>query len=485
MSTTKRISAKFFLFITLSVFATRVYGQWELIENPNATQIDTSDYIPFIYEGAINYNLMIAASKGYSGEIRRLIAQGAEKDAQTVEGATPLIFAVNSNKPEAVRTLLSYEPDVDKMTNSHETALLIAVKNMYFEIAEMLIREGADINLQDSKGATALHYASLYGYLDMVDMLLYYDALMNIKASDGSTPLMGAIWSGYTEVVDLLVQKGADVNEKDNEGLSPFMIAAFAGDTIMMDILQKKGADIYAQNKNGQNALSLAIAGGKTETVNYLLRTGEWMTQKNSDPYNTAAKLNRKDIIEILRKKNIPGKITYGIDLVSLKLSSRLTVHDNFSGLAVTFKEPYLNAGLSFGFDTKLWYTRVLKKTSDDLLIQYWNKSSLVYGGLFRDLIITDIPNQFTMYLSPSLSAGYAFGNINKGSETDVRNKLRIFPAVALRWTYPKVSIDLGVEYLKTGFYKVNPVWLRLGISYNYFLTDLRTRIRPVRWQAR
>jgi ankyrin repeat protein len=482
MSKEKRISALPLLFMLLSLFPIRAQGQWELIENPSAVQIDTSDYIPYVYEGAINYNLMIAASKGYSGEIKRLIAKGAEINSETTEGATPLIFAVSSNKTEAVNTLLSYNPDIDKFTAAHETALLIAVKNMYFEIAEALIRAGADINLQDSKGATALHYSALFGYLDMTDMLLYYDADKNIRANDGSTPMMGAIWAGYIDIADLLVQRGADVNIKDSEGLSPFMIAAFAGDTITMAILQKKGADIYAVNNTGQNALSLAIAGGQTETVKYLLKSGKWSAQKNSDPYSTAAKLNRKDIIQILRDNNVPGKINYGIDLVSFSLSSRFTLHDNFSGFSLSFKEPYLNTGVKLGIDSKLWYTRVLMKSSDDLFYQYRTKSSLIYGGLFHDFVLNDIPNKFTMYLSTTLSAGYSFGSVFKGTSNTAETKLKVIPSVSLKLTYPRFSVDLGMEYVKSGFYKVGPVWFRAGLSYNYFFDNLRTRIKPVRW---
>ena len=58
-----------------------------------ADAIDTSDYIPSFYTGGYsNYNLMIAASKGYASEIDRLIEKGADINAETNEGATPLDF---------------------------------------------------------------------------------------------------------------------------------------------------------------------------------------------------------------------------------------------------------------------------------------------------------------------------------------------------------------------------------------------------------
>ena len=67
--------------------------------------IDTTDYLP--YPWGLDYNLMIAASKGYTQEVNRLIALGAEIDGKTDEGVTPLMFAVANNKLESVKILLS------------------------------------------------------------------------------------------------------------------------------------------------------------------------------------------------------------------------------------------------------------------------------------------------------------------------------------------------------------------------------------------
>ncbi len=72
--------------------------------------IDTSDYLPALYENYLNYNLMIAATKGYSSEIDRLIGMGAEIEAESREGVSPLIYAVINNQLKAVKTLLQYHP---------------------------------------------------------------------------------------------------------------------------------------------------------------------------------------------------------------------------------------------------------------------------------------------------------------------------------------------------------------------------------------
>ncbi|HKK41641.1 MAG TPA: ankyrin repeat domain-containing protein, partial [Bacteroidales bacterium] len=128
---------KSLLVIILLVSCSKIQGQ--IHEQDTLvlyTSIDTSDYIPVIYDGALDYNLMMAASKGYTSEITRLINKGADVDAETGQGATPLIFAIANNRTAAVRTLLHYNPDINKATSNSETPLLIAVKNDNLAIAE-------------------------------------------------------------------------------------------------------------------------------------------------------------------------------------------------------------------------------------------------------------------------------------------------------------------------------------------------------------
>jgi len=160
------------LFILSLLFITGcIYSQ---VGNNESTVYDTIDfYIPNDYPGALNYNLMIAASKGYTNEIKRLIASGADLSAETDQGVTPLIFAVSNNQTNAVKELIAQgsdvnKSDVNKRTTQNETPLLIAVKNQNPEIAEALIRAGADIDATDGYKATPLHYASVYGYLEIL-----------------------------------------------------------------------------------------------------------------------------------------------------------------------------------------------------------------------------------------------------------------------------------------------------------------------------
>ena len=480
----------FYRFIMIAVIccsSRQVLAQWPEVDSilTRFSVFDTSGYIPYTYSGALDYNLMIASSKGYDSEIKRLIEQGADVNAETGEWATPIVFAVSNNKLSAVKTLLRYNPNLNAITSSGETPLLIAVKNNNLEISEALIRAGAQVDFTDRFGATPLNYSSIHGNLGIVDLLLYYDASIDLKSNEGFTPLLAAIWAGYNDIADLLIQNGANMEARDNNGFTPFLMAAYYGDTLMLNMLYKKGVDIYAINKYHHNALTLSILADQGNATELLLKIGkDWTNpEKNTiDPYLVASKFRRLDLINILKANNIKGHTRYGIDQLSFTVSGRFFTKDFYSGVGFSFKEPYLNGGIIAGCDTKLWYTRVLLKSSEHLYYQYMDKGSLVYAGLFKDFALTDLVDTYNYTLSTSLLGGYSFGNKLKGTLLAPEGKFMLIPSVSLKITKLNSTVFMGLEYTKTPYYQNGPVWLRIGYSYNYFLDNVRMRIKPIKW---
>jgi ankyrin repeat protein len=446
---------------------------------------DTSDYLPLVFEDAIENNLMVAASNGCNKEIERLISRGADINGKTEDGATPLVFAVANNQLGSVRTLLPHNPDVNIMTSNNETPLIISVKNQNAEIAEALIRGGADIDLGDKYGATPLHYASITGSLKMTDLLLYYEADCNKKSYDGTTPLMAAVWSGYADVTDLLFQNGANLEARDNAGFTPLLIAAQNGDTLIMNLLIKEGVDIYEKNIYNYNALALAIEADQMPAVELLLEKGDkWTSPENAgvDPYSVAAAFGRKDITNLLEKKNISGSQGLKIDEVTVSLSAKFNVREYFTGLTFSFKEPLIQAGFIVGCDIKPFYTKTLTKTGENAFYQYFDKSSVVYAGLFKDFPVSETISGIKLIISTSLSAGYNFGSKFKGTNMSPENKFRILPSAGVKFEKKHFSVKADIEYMNTNFYKIGPFWLRIGISYNSFLSKVRSPGKMIRW---
>lgn len=468
--------------LTMLIIPVSVSGQ---VSETGQIDLDTTDYLPSFYRGAIDFNLMIAASKGYVDETSRLIKKGADIFYETDQGVTPLIFAILNNNTEVAKILIDNGSDVNKQTTLGETPLLLAVKNENEEITEALIRAGADIDHSDRFDATSLHYASVYDYLQMTDMLLYYNASIDKKSVEGSTPLFAAIWAGNADIADLLIQNGANIEAKDNEGFTPFLMASLNGDTLLMKLLYEKQADIYAINNARLNALALTIMADKSDATKYLFKIGnKWADQGNraESPYNVASKYRRKDMLMLLKNNNIPGNVKYGIDQVDIMASTRFFVHDIYTGVSFSFKEPFLNGGIIAGLDTKFWYTRVLLKQAEHMYYQYMEKSSVIYAGLFKDFALTDYPFRGNFSISTSLSAGYVFGTQLKGTLNVPGNKFIALPAIALKWTKNDLSFSFGADYMKTDFYHVGPVWLRMGASYNFYFDKVRTKGKTLKW---
>ncbi len=475
---TRSTIIKYITLFLILVSYTRISAQ-------DIIQIDTSEYLPLFYDGAIEYNLMLAASYGYTTEIDRLTKMGAEVDATTAQGATALFFAVINKRLETVKELIKCGADVNRKTIENETPLLIAARNNDLEIAELLVRYGADVDYQDRYGATSLHYASIYGFFYMVDLLVYYKADIDKKSYDGTTPLMAAIWAGYPEVADLLIQNGANMEARDDGGFTPFLIAAQNGDTLILNLLRRKGIDIYEKNQYKWDALALAIKSDQKVAVETLLKSGnKWADNDNSpvNPYYIAARYRRKEILDLLEKYNVPSKYKTEFDEAILVLSGRFNLNDFYSGFGLRFKEPLTSIGLAAGIDAKLWYTRVLVKKDEHLYMQYLDKSYTVYAGVFKDLQLTDNIYRNNFFFTGSLSAAYSFGNEFKGTTASVPGKLRIMPSVTLRYSTGNFSVFTGVEYLKTEFYRNGPFWARIGCSYNFSFDSIKDKSKDIKW---
>ncbi len=439
----------------------------------SAQQLDANNY------------LLLAASSGSIPALEWLLKNGAEVDYKTAENATPLMLAVANNHTEAVKIILNYYPDINVKTDLSETPLIAAAKNGNLEIAEALVRDSADINMTDKNGAAPIHYAAIYGYFYLTDMLLYYNADKDLKSEDGTTPLMAAIWAGYADIADLLIQHRADCNQKDNKGFTPLMIACQTGDTVIIRLILDQNVDLYKINNFKYDALDIAIRADNTDAAEYLLNNGyklEKSRPETVDPYGVALKFNRKEILSSLKEHNIKQRQNQGFDRITLSASGMLTTNDHFFGANIAFKYPKLKGGLYAGVDFKPSYSKVLIHTGESTFYQYLDKSSLIYGGIFRDFALTDNPFTNNWVMTVSASAGYGLGNKLVGTNIIPWNKLIIIPSVGFKRTGTNFAVFGNIDYLKTPFFKIGPVWLRLGISYTMFFDQNRAVMKKIKW---
>ncbi|ADG70577.1 ankyrin repeat domain-containing protein [Brachyspira murdochii] len=240
---------------------------------------DADDDYSHIYEAS--KPLFDAIYNGNIEDMLKAISNGIDINSRNEEGFTPLLYAINYDKLEAIKALLSYSNiiDIEMPLNNYTNIYSVKGKNFSGEVlfngttplqyavykgntnaVNLLIENGADTKKKDYNGYCSLFYASAFSDANMIHFLLtkdpsltrekslsgrtvmHFSALygndeaisyylsntflsINAKDNEGNTPLHCACEKGYSSTINLLVQRGAKTDMRNNEGLTPADIA--------------------------------------------------------------------------------------------------------------------------------------------------------------------------------------------------------------------------------------------------------------------
>jgi len=162
--------------------------------------------------------LHFASDRGTKEVAELLIARGADVNAKSEDGWTPLHSAAGGQK-EIAEFLIENGADVNARRNANwQTPLHQAALWGSKEIAALLIAKGADVNAKGKYGRTPLHYAASRGLNKIIELLIARGAGVNTKIEvgdyKGQTPLDGAIQWNQTETADLLRKHGGKTGEE-------------------------------------------------------------------------------------------------------------------------------------------------------------------------------------------------------------------------------------------------------------------------------
>ena len=141
-----------------------------------------------------------ACSSAFFDTVKLLLENGAQVEAKSIDGYTPLIYAANSE--------CDSDEDVKK-------------------VVSFLLDKGNKVNARTDDGTTALHSACDNGHLETARLLLNHGAVLEAKDSNNDTPLHLACWSNKLDVVKELVQQKADIFSKGRNEETPFDQAAY------------------------------------------------------------------------------------------------------------------------------------------------------------------------------------------------------------------------------------------------------------------
>ena len=92
---------------------------------------------------------MWAAAERHHAAVTLLAEAGADLEARSNTGMTPLMFAVRSGGIDVTRDLLDYGADPQATAPDGTTMLVLSIINAHWELASLLLDQGADPNRGD------------------------------------------------------------------------------------------------------------------------------------------------------------------------------------------------------------------------------------------------------------------------------------------------------------------------------------------------
>lgn len=261
------------------------------------------------------------------------IALNSVINTTDISGWTPLHHVVamlgyedtDSNKKVVYKTILNLLLDNGADTNAQSkkgrTPLHLAVANCDEAVMKLLLRRGATPDIKDSDGCTALYDAAEVGELALVRSLLEHEVnilkrKVDVNAhfsNDGHTPLLKAIENENSslDMFRLLLEHTADLDfvdpvfDSDGHQLQlkkPLIFAIECGETEMSELLLERQAVIGLESEEYKKLLVDAACQGNKRIFEIVLGLGGQFNFvfDGQTPLLAALRKQRKEIIEFL-----------------------------------------------------------------------------------------------------------------------------------------------------------------------------------------
>ena len=228
------------------------------------------------------------ASHSRNKEILTLMmTEGADLEAKTEQGFTPLFYAVGFNLDNC-RILLEAGADVDGIDNWKRTNLNVAAAQGLTEVAAILLEFDANVNTLDVWNWSALDVAEAYEFTEVAELIIETGGVNGPQIT-----IHEAAGTGDNDMVVLHLFFGTDINLLDDTGETPMDTAANLRMTNTVAFLQEQTRLGFATDDDGNNLIKVVGPYGTSDLAPLLEFTIESST--NLSDWNTVESVDSDD----------------------------------------------------------------------------------------------------------------------------------------------------------------------------------------------
>ncbi|KAI1458771.1 ankyrin repeat-containing domain protein [Annulohypoxylon moriforme] len=238
--------------------------------------------------------------------VKWLMEHGADGNAKSLGGNTPLITAADYERYKTVHVLLDYGCDASLVNEKGRTALHSAAYNGDVRTGRELLKTQVDIlSIRDETNLSALHHAIRNQKTEFAEFLLsqiYSKVDIDIRigdlcaatTNDGETPLISAIRTDQDGISRQLLLLGANPEHRDMSGSTALLETIRVTDGSRLDMLRTlldpeapNRADVNAGGGANPTALHKAAWYGELELCKELVKLGARVDAQGGQ-FNTA-----------------------------------------------------------------------------------------------------------------------------------------------------------------------------------------------------
>lgn len=237
--------------------------------------------------------------------VKMLVERGARVDipcATAYYPHWPLCAAMYPDNYELVEYLLEHGAKVNMSDYGEETELFNVDSCKDLRIPLLLLKKGADVNYRNKIGLTPLLEAAVFARMDLIDLYMKYKPKFKTVTNDGdnmihlmirgSLPhtvsfphhLEGVVGKGFDEeILKFLKKKKVPINGKNKRGETPFMLVCQNefDTTEYLEMFLRNGAKINEKDNDGANCLFYCLT--EHQKLKWLIEHGAYVNVRDKD----------------------------------------------------------------------------------------------------------------------------------------------------------------------------------------------------------